>query len=539
MSSPLRKSFNPLILECETPAFIYDLRQFYSNVEHFKSLFPEFKLFYSTKTNSLDKLLSYFNKNGDCFDAASIGEIRKLLNLGVNPKNMLFTHPIKFDHVMREAYALGVRKYSFDSLTELKLLSENAPGSTYMLRILPPSEGKFYEYSDKFGASPKDIEEIFIYAIAENVAISGICFHIGSQNMELAVWKDVLLYSRELIKRYYKAMPCLRILNIGSGFPAKYQFDDCPSLEEFSKVIHKHIKHFPKDIEYWCEPGRVLVADTAQLVLSVIRSIERSKHRWVFVNFGLYHGLIEILESRGKLTYKIEALKEGKPVSCSVSGNTLDPDDTLAVDIMLPNNLDMGDRVILHDVGAYSSMFFTEYHALPAPHYYFINDVVTNSFPENDNIVVGESTVLNSELGIYAKKNFKKDEHIFTVEGIISTIRTKYSLQVDSDTHIEPIDEVGNFLWGHYLNHSCDGNVHVKPDKKSNHIKIYARRDICSGEEIALDYAVMESEVTAGIVCLCDAICCRGKIVGFKDLPLDNKRELLDEGIVPEHLKTI
>lgn len=537
MPRSLTESFNSFALECQTPAFIYDLVQFRSNVKRFISLFPQFKLFYSTKTNPLDVLLTEINYGGHSFDAASIGEIKKLLGLGVPAENILFTHPIRFDHIMVEAYACGVRKYSFDSVEELRLLSIHAPNSIYMLRILPPAEGKFYEYSDKFGASPKDVEEIFKFAIVEKVPISGICFHIGSQNMELDVWKDVLLYCRELFKHYRKGMPSLRIMNIGSGFPAHYQFDDCPSLEEFAKIIHKYIKSFPKEIEFWCEPGRVLVADTAKLMVSVIRSIQRSKHRWVYVNFGLYHGLIEILESRGKLTYRIESIKKGKEILSNVSGNTLDPDDTLAQDIMLPENLEMGDRLILHDVGAYTSMFFTHYHALPAPTYYYLDDIDQSISLEDTNIIIKPSLQLGGELGIYAKRDFKKDDLIFIVEGTMSPIRTKYSLQLDKNTHIEPIDEVGNFLWGHYLNHSCDGNVYVRPDKDNQHIKVYARKNIFVGQEIAIDYAVMESEVTAGIVCLCDSALCRGKIIGFSELSYEEKQKYISEGVIPEHLK--
>ncbi len=536
MSSDQNTSFELLSQECQTPAFVYDLNQFRSNIDVFSSLFPEFRIFYSTKTNPLDKLLLEINRRGLSYDAASLGEIDKLIGLGVPSENILFTHPIKFAHIVALAFDRGVRKFTFDSVEELGHLHENAPGSMFMMRILPPSEGKFYEYSDKFGANPKEVEDIFHYAIEQGIAISGICFHVGSQNMETGVWKDVLLYCKELFKRYYKAMPTLRILNIGSGFPARYQFNDCPTLEEFSGVIHQHLKSFPKDIEFWCEPGRVLVADAACMILSVIRSIQRHKNRWLFVNFGVYHGLIEILESRGKLTYKIESLKDGPPVKYNVSGNTLDPDDTLATEVMLPENLQMGDRVILHDVGAYTSMFFTHYHALPEPHYYYLNDRESIDYPENENVVVRASSTLESELGIYAKKSFKKGDLLFTVEGQLSPIRTMYSLQLTQNEHIEPIDEVGNFLWGHYLNHSCDGNVYVEPDYESKMIRVLARRDIAAGDEIAVDYATMESEISRGIVCMCDSVVCRGKIVGFKELTGEERQKYLDEGIIPGHL---
>ncbi len=531
-------SFDTVARNCKTPAFIYDLNKFRSNLIEFKKTFPEFRLFYSTKTNPLSCMLEEVNSQKHSFDAASTGEIKKLLELGVNPDNILFTHPIKLPRVITEAYSSGIRKYTFDSVDELRMLSEWCPDSLYIMRILPPSEGNFYEYSDKFGASPKDIEGILRVAISENINISGISFHIGSQNMELNVWKDILLYSKELFKRYKKSMPSLRVVNIGSGFPAKYQFEKCPSLNDFAKIIHRYIKYFPDDAEFWCEPGRVLVADCAQLVCSVVRNIQRTKNKWIFVDFGIYHGLIEILESRGKLTYKIEALKNEEP-SClyNVAGNTLDPDDTLATNIMLPKTLSCGDRVIIHDVGAYTSMFFTKYHSLPEPNYYFIDNLNKNLIKEDDNVYVATSVTLKPELGIYSKKSFNKGDLLFIVDGCTTPVRTKYSLQLDDEIHIEPSDKEGNHLWGHYLNHSCEGNVYVEPVPDQQHIRILARRDILPGEEISIDYASMEGELSQEVECLCSSPFCRGRIVGFKNLSALEKKKYLEEGILPKHLQ--
>jgi len=40
---------------------------------------------------------------------------------------------------------------------------------------------------------------------------------------------------------------------------------------------------------------------------------------------------------------------------------------------MLPENLNMGDRIIIYDVGAYTTSFFTDYHTLPKLKYVFID----------------------------------------------------------------------------------------------------------------------------------------------------------------------
>ncbi|OHA93488.1 MAG: hypothetical protein A3H52_02220 [Candidatus Zambryskibacteria bacterium RIFCSPLOWO2_02_FULL_39_26] len=59
-----------------------------------------------------------------------------------------------------------------------------------------------------------------------------------------------------------------------------------------------------------------------------------------------------------------------------------------------------------------------------------------------------------------------------------------------------------------YINHSCDSNCGIK-DK----LKIVARKDIDVGEEITIDYAMMESS-DYSFKCNCGFLKCRGVVTG-------------------------
>jgi ornithine decarboxylase len=367
------KSQRSHIQKQQTPFYIFDVKKLRENYRRFKEIFPQVICYYSTKTNSLPDFLSTLHNEGSAFDAASLGEIRILTKLGVNPSSILFTSPIKNRKQISDAFKKGVRKFTFDTLDEFLSLMQHAPKSIYLLRIRPPVDGSFYKYNDKFGADERDIKRIMTFAHKNKHSIHGICFHVGSQNMSIKPWTEVIKLSQKIIKEYHQKITSLRILNIGGGFPSTYTFTDVVSLEKIATIINLGLKNLPRDIEVWAEPGRVLVANTGKLICTIQKNVTRSHKRWLFVDMGVYHGLIEILESGGKLTYPIEVLKKGKLVKYSISGNTLDPDDIFANNVELPENLAEGDRIIFHEIGAYTTSFFTEYHSLPRPKIFFIN----------------------------------------------------------------------------------------------------------------------------------------------------------------------
>ncbi|HEY0639633.1 MAG TPA: SET domain-containing protein-lysine N-methyltransferase [Pseudonocardiaceae bacterium] len=80
-----------------------------------------------------------------------------------------------------------------------------------------------------------------------------------------------------------------------------------------------------------------------------------------------------------------------------------------------------------------------------------------------------------------------------------------YSIVADGQVLAGPADDLD-----YYLNHSCDPNVWM-----ADEVTMTARRPIAAGEEVRIDYALVESEPDYEIpVCRCGATPCRGRITG-------------------------
>ena len=71
-----------------------------------------------------------------------------------------------------------------------------------------------------------------------------------------------------------------------------------------------------------------------------------------------------------------------------------------------------------------------------------------------------------------------------------------------------------------YINHSCNPNAGMR-----GQICIVAMRDIAPGEEITIDYAMVDSSGYDAFPCACGAADCRGQIdgSGYKHLALQEK----------------
>ena len=72
------------------------------------------------------------------------------------------------------------------------------------------------------------------------------------------------------------------------------------------------------------------------------------------------------------------------------------------------------------------------------------------------------------------------------------------------------------------INHSCEPNTGFA----ENDPVLYALRDIAAGEELSWDYSTSISEPGWSLVCLCESKQCRGVILPFGELTLEQQARL-------------
>ena len=316
----------------------------------------------------LERLLAL----GACFDAASWEEIEMCLEAGATPDRISFGNTIKKASAIRRAREAGIDLFVFDSGAELEKIAEHAPGSRVFCRLVVGTEGAVFPLARKFGTSTDMAGELMLRARDLGLDPYGLSFHCGSQQTSPEAHEAAIGQVAMLFDDLEQAGVKLRMINLGGGFPTRYQ-DDIPAIEIFAARISHALKfHFSDDLpEILVEPGRFLVGNAGIVSAEVVLVSHRAKAdptRWVYLDIGRFGGLAETEDeaTRYRLTTPHDGTEDGPVI---IAGPTCDSADTLYehATYRLPLALKAGDRVEIHAAGAYITTYATQgFQRVPA-----------------------------------------------------------------------------------------------------------------------------------------------------------------------------
>ena len=358
----------------QTPFFLFDLAKVRKRYERLSAAFPGVSLYYAVKANNRREVLATLASMGSRFDIGSRHEAELMTGLGVDPKDLVFSAPVKLQSHLRDTFEMGVDVFVFDSEEELAKLALLAPGSRVMARLAVGNEGSIFPLSVKFGAHAGEAASLLRDAAEMGLRPHGVAFHVGSQCSRKETWREAMEAAAGVMDELQGCGVNCEALNIGGGFPIKYR-DDVPSIEEIAaEVLDVFEKRFPPGTTLLAEPGRYLVGDSAVLVSTVIGRAKRGDGDWLFLDASAFHGLLEAQQVKGRFPYPVKTTRndsERKPFV--LSGPTCDPDDTILAEVMLPEPK-LGDRVFIQNTGAYSFVYSTSFHGFPPPEIHFISE---------------------------------------------------------------------------------------------------------------------------------------------------------------------
>jgi ornithine decarboxylase len=360
-------------LTYKTPFFLFNKKVAGEVVAHYKRLFPKnTKLFYPMKANSELPLLEVLFASGCGFELSSPYELELLQGLGVPPERMIVGNPVKSVSDIQRFRDYGIDVYVFDSEVELKKLSKHAPGSKVYVRVLVDDKANsVFTMSEKFGTHLGDAYELLKKAKGYGLVPHGISFNVGSQARNAEAWANGIRQIMPLVAALRAHGMDLQFINLGGGFPWQYHEDDkVPGLEEISQQTKRALEIVPRDMEVYLEPGRGLSAHPFVLVASVIAKITRFNGNWLYLDAGSYNALLETMPYQGFMRYRVSWTKtydKPKRENYILTGPTCDSLDVITKEIALPAAIEEGDRLIIHDTGAYSFALATKFNGYPTP----------------------------------------------------------------------------------------------------------------------------------------------------------------------------
>lgn len=337
-----------------TPYCVIDKERLINNYQIFNNLFGEnIEIFFSVKANSHPLVLRTLKDQGSNFEVASGGEIKKMAEMGVDASRVIFSNPVKIPRDIKMAYDYGVRYFAADSIAEVHKLKKIAPQSCVYCRLEVDNQGSAWPLDKKFGANANQCVCLLKLAQENNLIPAGLTFHVGSQCTDPQSWEKAILKCARLYGELRQAGINPFLLNLGGGFPARYT-KAIPDLKKIKQVIDKVIDaRFDGVSKVIIEPGRAMVGNAAIMVASVIGRRVRDNKQWLFLDIGVFNGLMEAYEDlRLPVIVAPEKRNEKKCISV-LAGPTCDSVDVFYENILLPR-MDIGDKIIFLNAGAYT-----------------------------------------------------------------------------------------------------------------------------------------------------------------------------------------
>lgn len=356
---------------------IIDLGDIIRQYNKWEELLPRIKPYYAIKCNPSSIIIELLNKLGCNFDTASRNEILKVINLGVDPKNIIFANPCKPVDFIKFSRSNDIDLLVVDSEYELHKIKLYHPEAKILIRIKTDDSKSKCKFNIKFGLELEQVKPLLILSNILAINIVGVSFHVGSGCQDANVYNKALSDTKEVFKIAEDLNIKMDIIDIGGGFPGTN--DNNITFEDIVLVINKSIDELFYDkldqIKFIAEPGRYFVASSHTLVCSIINKkeyIENDEKKYIYyISDGLYGTFSGLMFDYAKVELLPFNERNEKRYSSIVFGPTCDSLDIVSKDCQLPS-LAIGESIIIKNIGAYSIASGTEFNGFPKPDEYFI-----------------------------------------------------------------------------------------------------------------------------------------------------------------------
>jgi len=327
---------------------------------------------FAMKSNGNLNVIKSLVDLGAGIDVVSVGELRKALVAGADPKKIVFASVGKTEEEIVFAIKTGILLFNVESEPELAEIDRIAKRmKKYVqaaIRINPDVPAPTHEYittgslKKKFGIDLGTTREIFKkrkkYA---HVRINGIHIHIGSQITSASPFvgaiKKVVAFIDELRADAIE----IEYLDIGGGLGIIYKNEIPQTAKTFAaRVLPLLAKTGLKII---MEPGRFIVGNAGIFVSKVVYVKDNGYKKFVIVDGGMndlirpmlydaYHEIVPVKQSR---TFKQKV---------DVVGPICESGDFFAHDRLLPV-VKKGDLLAVMSAGAYGYAMASNYNVRP------------------------------------------------------------------------------------------------------------------------------------------------------------------------------
>ncbi|MGW1056101.1 type III PLP-dependent enzyme [Streptomyces sp. NPDC002521] len=369
-----------------TPLYVYDLEEISAARAELLDALPEHtELYYAFKANPHPDLARELRAEGrGCrAEISSSGELAAALAAGFDAAECLYTGPGKTAAEIEAAVVAGVRRFSTDSVTDVRRVGEVAARhgvqADCLLRVnavkaAAPTGIRMTGQPTQFGFDAEELPQVL--PLLRDIPGARICglhfFPLSNATEEASLieeFRQTLVQAADLQRDLGLN---LELLDIGGGFAAPY---GTPGRRAAYPKLRTELEAaLDQSFPGWrdggptigFESGRFLTACAGTLLLSVSNVKTSRGRKFVILDGGI--NIFGGLSGLGRLLPVAVELADGDPVErASLVGPLCTPGDVLGREIELPA-LAPGDVVTVPNTGAYGpSASLLAFLGRPAP----------------------------------------------------------------------------------------------------------------------------------------------------------------------------
>ncbi|MFM1568538.1 MAG: diaminopimelate decarboxylase [SAR86 cluster bacterium] len=367
-------SLEDLAKEYGTPVYVYSGSKLKENLNgYLSSVREEDKVCYSVKSNSNIHLLELLADLGSGFDVVSGNELRKCLEAGAKPEDIVFSGVGKTEEELVLAIKENIFSINIESEEELDRIIKTAKDlekkAQCMIRINPDISSESHPYiqtglkTSKFGILREGIDSLVEKASKSGlINLKGIASHVGSQifNKELIFENLNLLI--EIANNLIRQGHALSYIDLGGGLGISYQEEK--ELKPRAVLEEVISKLEPLNLNLLLEPGRSISGNTGVLLSKVEYLKKTSDLNFAVIDSGMNDLLRPSLYQAWHNISVVETNNQ-KELSYEVVGPVCESGDTFGEDRILSLNED--SILAIHDAGAYGHVMSSNYNSRLRP----------------------------------------------------------------------------------------------------------------------------------------------------------------------------
>ncbi|GAB4142440.1 MAG: diaminopimelate decarboxylase [Bacteroidia bacterium] len=359
-----------------TPFYAYDLQLLQRTLSKLNTAAQvrRFHVHYALKANTDKRVLDVIRKAGLGADCVSGNEVKCAVKSGFDPKQIVFAGVGKSDREINYAIENNIFCFNCESLPELEVINQLAAIAgkkvSVALRINPNVQAHTHHYittgleENKFGISIHELPAVIdAMQHLKQLELIGLHFHVGSQIMDLNVFKSLCTRVNEIQEWFVSRRIPLKVINVGGGLGVNYQEPDSyaiPDFESYFSLFEKFLIVRPGQ-EVHFELGRAIVAQCGSLISRVLYV-----KKGVQTNFAILDaGMTELIRpALYQAFHKIENLSASPGATLSrydVVGPVCESSDCFGKAVDLPE-VKRGDLMAIRTAGAYGEVMASHYN---------------------------------------------------------------------------------------------------------------------------------------------------------------------------------